>query len=223
MCAGRSGSVSAATRHGAAPEWRTEDDTQRGSSIRGGWLDKWGDGGDAWSNAATGQEWSGDAWGSATVPSSSQGVGTAAAQQRHDGGWSGWDAGAWETTAAIYGWRPRKTPVRIRPGCTPEQDARLTEWRKNHRPCSCDRCGEKKVYEGRVQAWDGSYLDHSWRGWCDFRELRGAWENGEIDISWWCRKCLSKQWRVRPGFIGREDSERRLCKRRESAKRRVPP
>ena len=152
MCAGRSGSVSAATGHGAAPEGGTEGDTQRGWRIRGWWLDNWDDGGDAWSNAATGQEWSGDAWGSATAPSSPRGAGTAAAQQWHDGGWSGWDAGAGETTAANYGWRPRDTPVRRPPGYTLEQDTRLTERCKKHRTYSCDRCGEKKSARAESKA-----------------------------------------------------------------------
>ena len=98
----------------------------------------------------------------------------------------------------------------------------MTEKRKYLRMYRCDRCGDEKFYEGRIASWDGSYLDHSWRGCYDFHDLRGAWENGEIDISWWCRACLSKQYRVRPGFIGAEDWERRVLKRRESAQRPLP-
>ena len=92
-----------------------------------------------------------------------------------------------------------------------EQGTRLTNRCTKHRTYSCDRCGEKKIYEGRIE------------GWYDFNELRVAWENGEIDISWWCRRCLSKQWGVRPGVIGREDWERRLRKRRGSTTRLAPP
>ena len=76
-----------------------------------------------------------------------------------------------------------------------------------------DRCGAEKVYEGRMQGFDGTYLDHSWRG-LRFCGLQGAWERGEIDITWWCRNCMTGMLADRPLCIGREDSESRPSKRR---------
>ena len=94
---------------------------------------------------------------------------------------------------------------------TLQQDTRLTEWRKSHRVYRCDRCGAEKVYEGRMQGFDGTYLDHNWRG-LRFCELQGAWERGEIDITWWRRNCMTGMLTDRPLCIGREDSESRPSK-----------
>ena len=44
------------------------------------------------------------------------------------------------------------------------QDTRLTEWRKPHRVYRCDRCGAVKRFLGRIDGFDGTYLDQSWRG-----------------------------------------------------------
>ena len=54
----------------------------------------------------------------------------------------------------------------------------------------CDRCAAAETYEGRIRGFDGTYLDETWRGF-KFHGVRVAWEFGEIDITWWCRECLS--------------------------------
>ena len=73
-----------------------------------------------------------------------------------------------------------------------------------------------KVYEGRIDGFDGIYLDDSWRGLIRFGWMRSAWEHGEIDITWWCRGCLSKVTEVRPACIGAKDWAKRFMKRLES-------
>ena len=77
----------------------------------------------------------------------------------------------------------------------------------------CDRCGAVKCFLGRIDGFDGTYHDDSWRG-LQFGELQGAWERGEINITWFCRKCLSDLLGVRPKCIGRDDRKRRLNKKR---------
>ena len=69
-----------------------------------------------------------------------------------------------------------------------------------------------KVYEGRIEGSDGTYLDESSRG-LKFDWMRAAWEHGEIDITWWCRECLSKMTGVRG----------RRCEARKGGRQRGTP
>ena len=48
-----------------------------------------------------------------------------------------------------------------------------------------------KAYEGRVVGFDGTWLDETWRGRYEFADLKAAWQDGEIDITWWCRECIA--------------------------------
>ena len=98
----------------------------------------------------------------------------------------------------------------------------MTERHKTYRFHKCDKCAEVKVYEGRIEGFDGTYLDESWRG-LEFGWMRAAWENGEIDITLWCRARLSKMHGVRPSCIGAADWAKRVVKRRESTHRPVQP
>ena len=91
------------------------------------------------------------------------------------------------------------------PGYTLQQDTRLTERRQKDRFYRCDRCAAVKVYEGRIDGFDGIYLDDSWRGLIRFDCMRSAWKHGNIDITWWCRGCLSKVTGVRPACIGAKE------------------
>ena len=70
-----------------------------------------------------------------------------------------------------------------------DRDTRLTQPKKRERIYVCDRCDAVKVYRGRVEGFDGSLVDHSWRGRYRFRDLKGAWERGEIDVTWHCMAC----------------------------------
>ena len=56
----------------------------------------------------------------------------------------------------------------------------------------CDRCGVKKWYVSRVDGFQGSFLDDSWRGQYYFVELKGAWQRGEINVTWWCNDCQTR-------------------------------
>ena len=58
-----------------------------------------------------------------------------------------------------------------------------------------------KFYERRILRFDGTYRDEAWRGF-KFHQVRAAWEDGEIDITWWCRECLSTMHGVRPPLFG---------------------
>ena len=66
---------------------------------------------------------------------------------------------------------------------------------------SCDRCGAVKRFEGRLDGFDGSFLDDTWRYNYDFADLKAAWQRGDINVMWWCNSCQKKLLENNPAVI----------------------
>ena len=171
MCMNRSGSTSATTGHEAAREWRSP-------------------GSDAWSYEATGEKWTGVAWGSARAPSRLQGVGMAAAPVEAEGRCG--EEEALQAAAEKRGYRLRaaaeqaarqcnavevqRCPMRISDG-----DTRF-HTRRRERFIRCDGC-ESWCCGNAV----GAFADRDQKPAARVREA--WWWRGQWDATWYCMAC----------------------------------
>ena len=92
---------------------------------------------------------------------------------------SGWESSSWRGSERQK--RPARLPVE-------EGDRRFAS-EKRSRVYICDNCGSRNEYQHRAMPFDGQYLK--------LLEIRGrtpealkqAYENGEVDATWFCTRC----------------------------------
>ena len=120
------------------------------------------------------------------------GAGKSASQSWGQSGWKSdqvqssdgrWTAGSrWENCS----WRQSK-PAR-RPAWLPEDDTRFAE-EKQSRIYVCNNCGSWNKFQTRSMPFDGQYLQLlSIRGRSP-QALQQAYEDGEVDATWYCTRC----------------------------------
>ena len=92
---------------------------------------------------------------------------------------SGWEGSSWRGSRRPL--RPARLPV--------EKGDRRFAKDKRSRVHICDNCGSPNKYQRRAMPFDGQYLQLlSIRG-RSVEALEQAYEDGEVDATWFCTRC----------------------------------